>query len=553
MLDGLGSHRRGMTSDSTCNREGGPPPGRAARLARLVATLTAAALLACGGGGGDAPASGPCSPPAATAVDGPGWFGFGRDAQHSALGAVATQSLGCIFWQAPVDLAPQLTNGDLLTHYGSPVITRQNTVIVPVKTTATGGFRVEARGGNDGTVKWSMASDYRLPAHRWIPSFNAVLAAPATAGAPVRLVMPGSGGRLLVRDDPDADTGATSTRIFYDYAAAPTTFDNTVFINTPLVADSQGNVYFGFSVSGPNPANLSGGFARIAANGTSSWVSAAAASGQPAFVKPQTNSAPALSLDESTLYVVANTSPVSGIATGRLLALDAATLQTRNAVTLLDPATGASAWVSDDSTASPTVGPDGDVFVGVLESNAPGHHFRGWLLHFNAALTQTRTPGSFGWDDTASIVPRTMVPSYTGSSSYLLLTKYNNYGGSAGGDGRNLVAVLDPGQSQDDAITPRVPVMKEILTKLGPTADPEFPPAGVKEWCINTAAVDPLTSSVLINSEDGVLYRWHLPSDTFSERIALNSGRAQSYTPTAIGPDGRVYAINNAVLHSIGR
>jgi hypothetical protein len=65
--------------------------------------------------------------------------------------------------------------------------------------------------------------------------------------------------------------------------------------------------------------------------------------------------------------------------------------------------------------------------------------------------------------------------------------------------------------------------------------------------------VDPLTSSVLINSEDGVLYRWHLPSDTFSERITLNSGRAQSYTPTAIGPDGRVYAINNAVLHSIGR
>ena len=29
----------------------------------------------------------------------------------------------------------------------------------------------------------------------------------------------------------------------------------------------------------------------------------------------------------------------------------------------------------------------------------------GWLLHFNADLDKLRTPGSFGWDDTVSIVP----------------------------------------------------------------------------------------------------------------------------------------------------
>ena len=74
------------------------------------------------------------------------------------------------------------------------------------------------------------------------------------------------------------------------------------------------------------------------------------------------------------------------------------------------------------------------------------------------------------------------------------------------------------------------------------------PPPGV-----NTAAVDPITSSVLINSQDGVLYRWHLPSNSLSERITMNAGVAQSYTPTAIGPDGRIYAINNAVLHAIGQ
>ena len=97
-----------------------------------------------------------------------------------------------------------------------------------------------------------------------------------------------------------------------------------------------------------------------------------------------------------------------------------------------------------------------------------------------------------------------------------------------------------------------VPVMKEVLTILGPTADPGYP-GGVMEWCINTAAVDPLTKSVLVNSEDGYLYRWDLSVNQFTERIRLNSGIAQSYTPTAIGPDGAVYSINNAVLFSVGR
>ncbi|HET7525147.1 MAG TPA: hypothetical protein VFK10_04325, partial [Burkholderiaceae bacterium] len=120
--------------------------------------------------------------------------------------------------------------------------------------------------------------------------------------------------------------------------------------------------------------------------------------------------------------------------------------------------------------------------------------------------------------------------------------------------GKNRVAILDPNNlTQADPVSGGVTVMREILTKLGPTADPEGPAGAVKEWCVNTAAVDPSTKSVLINSEDGILYRWDLPSDSFSEQITLNSGIAQSYTPTLVGPDGRIYAINNAILHSIGQ
>ncbi len=515
--------------------------------------LGAGLLVACGGGGGDnGPAAGaPTTPIMPPAVNGPPWWGFARDAQHTAVGAIATQALNRVLWRTPVDLAPQYSGGDLFIHYGVPVITAKNTVVVPVKTGATSGFRVEARSGADGSLKWSMDSSYVLPAHRWVPSFNVVLTQAN------RLYVPTAGGRLQYRDDTDTATQTTSTGFgiasFYTATAADqATYDANVLINTPLTADAQGNIYFGFVVTGATPANLVSGIARISATGAGSWVSAASAAGDSTIGKMAMNSAPAISADGKTIYVAANMSVLPGaFSSGYLLALDSTTLATKAKVRLNDPKTGAPAWITDDSTASPTVGPDGDVYYGVLESNTPGHNFRGWLLHFDSALAQTKTPGSFGWDDTVSVVPATMVPSYTGGASYLLVSKYNNYGGAGSGDGKNRIAILDPTQSQADSIS-GAPVMKEILTILGPTADSGYP-GGVKEWCINTAAVDPLTRSVLANSEDGYLYRWDLSTNTFTQRFQLDSGVGEAYTPTLIGPDGVVYAVNNATLFAIGQ
>ncbi len=103
------------------------------------------------------------------------------------------------------------------------------------------------------------------------------------------------------------------------------------------------------------------------------------------------------------------------------------------------------ATISTDSSATPMIGPDGDVYFGVLESPCcSSHNARGWMLHFDSTLTQTKTPGSFGWDDTASVVPSSAVPSYAGTSPYLILTKYNNYVNTGTGDGINKVAILDP-------------------------------------------------------------------------------------------------------------
>ncbi|HEV7578063.1 MAG TPA: hypothetical protein VGO85_18690 [Caldimonas sp.] len=522
------------------------------RLVPLFLFASCIAMLAgCGGGGagGGTVPSGPQVGPA-PGVDGPAWPGFARDAQHTALGAIATQDLNRVSWSTPLDLAPPYrADGTLLVHYGSPVVTSHNTVVVPVKTGAAGGFRIEARSGGNGGVIWSANTDYQLPPHNWVPSYNLAL----TTGN--RLHAPGAGGKLLIKDDADSSGGTLRSVVFYGaatYLATAATFDASVFINTPLTIDAQGNVFFGFMVSAANPAGLVSGIARVDANGNGVWAPAGATSGDAAIDKVAMNSAPALSADARTLYVAVNTAPAAGqVQGGYLLALDSTTLALKGRALLVDPATGTPARVSDDATSAPTVGPDGDVYFGVLESSFGAHNGRGWLLHFDAALATRSVAGGFGWDDTASVVPASMVPSYGGSSTYLLMTKYNNYAGVGTGNGANRIALLDPHATQIDPIS-GLTIMKEVLTILGPTFE-SGASGPVKEWCINTAAVDPATKSILVNSEDGYLYRWDVFANRLSQRIRLTSGIGESYTPTAIGADGAVYAVNNAVLFSIAK
>ncbi len=516
----------------------------------LVAAIAAGVLVAACGGGGGGGGSGGSGVAPAPGVDGPAWFGYGRDAQHSAQGAIATQDLNRIAWSTPVDLVPpKQANGNLLIHYGSPAVTSHNTVVVPVKTTAAGGFRVEARSGVNGGQIWSALSDYVLPPHNWVPSYNVAL---TTTN---RLFFPASGGRLWVKDNADVAAGTPYSVAFYGlakYQASPAAFDASVFVNTPVTVDAQGNAYFGFVVTAANPENLVSGIARVDANGVGTWASASAISGDPAVQKVAMNSAPALSPDGKTVYVAVNAAAVAGtVQGGYLVALDSTTFAVKASTLLLDPSTGTFARVSDDSSASPTVGPDGDVYFGVLERTFGTHNARGWLLHFNASLAPAGAPGGFGWDTTPSIVPASMVPSYNGGSSYLLFTKYNNYAGVGSGDGSNRIAIIDPHATQVDAIS-GLTIMREVLTILGPTFS-SGTSGPVEEWCINTAAVDPATKSILVNSEDGFLYRWDLVSKGFSQKIQLTSGVGEAYTPTAIGADGAVYAINNAVLFSIAK
>lgn len=515
-----------------------------------------AVLAACdpggAGGSGGSPSPSPTPSPTPTPMPGtgPAWFGYGHDAQHTAVSATASLDLKHISWSTGVDLAPQYsTTGELLTHYGSPAITTANTVIIPVKTTASGGYRVEGRVGVTGTVYWSANTAYVAPPHNWLPPYNVLLTQQG------RVYAPDSGGRLFVRTNADTASSTTASHVFYGaaaYSANSAAFDGSVFINTPPTADAQGNIFFGFQVTGTNPAGLVSGIARVAPDGTGIWVSAQAAASDTTIDKPAMNCAPAISNDGSTVYIAVNNIAATqgGFQWGYLLALDSTTLATKAKVVLVDPNTGTHAWVSDDGTATPVIGPDDRVFYGVLEAQFPSHNARGWLLQFDAQLNPAGAPGSFGWDVSPSVIPATMVSSYSGSSTYLLALKYNNYDGVGTGDGLNKLAVLDPKATQADPIIPSVTVMREVITILGPTLEAGSTTAR-REWCINTMAADPTRKSMLANNEDGVLYRWDLTTNTLSQSIRLTSGLGEAYTPTAIGADGAVYAINNATLFSV--
>ena len=479
------------------------------------------------------------------------WSGFAENAQHTSLAQVRPQPLHRIRWRATVDEHPLVFLGSLPTHYGSPMITAANTVLVPTKVSVKAGYRVIAYSGADGARRWSLSTDYRLTVFgarlefAWRPPLPAVLT-PDNA-----LAVAGVGGTVLVRQHADLAAGSVRRLVFYGAAqwkAHQRAYDKAVQVTTPLTAGPDGSLYFGFTVKGATPAHLTSGIARIAADGHATWISAPAAARDRTVTGVAFNCAPALSTDGSTLYVA-----VTKGTGGLLVGLNATTLQPRFKAALTDPATGKPAMISPSSSASPVIGPDGDVYFGVQESKFPQHDARGWLLHFNASLSREKIPGSFGWDNTPSVVPASAVPGYHGTSPYLLVSKYNNYYRiGPHGDGHNEVALLDPRAHQKDPYA-SVQTMKPVETILSPVQVPKEAAGARYEWCINAAVFNVSDHSVYVNNEDGILYRWDLATGKLAEQIRLNKPRPEAYTSTLIGPDGTVYAINNATLYAIGR
>jgi hypothetical protein len=473
-----------------------------------------------------------------------GWTGFANDAQHTGTAPAAPQPLRSIHWSVKVDHKPSCCDDGPIAH-ASPMITPANTVVVPVRLGPSKGFVVKAFDGADGTRVWTMPSNYTPPldaVDEWPPPMPASLVGGGVAVA-------GAGGTVLVRTSADDASSPVRRVAFYgidEYRAHTAAYKSAVQITTPLTTGPDGSLYFGFSAASGAPGGLRNGVARISPSGEGSWVSARKLAGVHKVTRIALDCAPAVTADDRHAYVTVVTGQK-----GRLVGFDATSLKARYRHRLKDPQTHTWAEISGSSTATPTIGPDGDVFYGVLGNPLTKHDVRGWLLHFDSALRTLKTPGSFGWDSTVSVVPASSVPSYAGGSSYLLVSKYNNYAVGPHGDGRNEIALLDPHAAQKDRFS-HVQVLREVRTVLSPVHPPHTPKGSRYEWCINSIAVDPVTGSAIANNEDGHLYRWDLDTGELVDSIRLGPAAGQAYTMTVVGPDGTAYGMTDAVLYAVG-
>ena len=261
-------------------------------------------------------------------------------------------------------------------------------MLIPVKTGLLAASASRRASGANGGLVWSADSDYVLPAAQ----LDAALQPRADAGR--RVYAPGRGRQAAgARRCRCAPRGHSAPRLLRRraYAAAPAT-STRAYSSTRRSPPIPGNVFFGFHVTGANPAGLVSGIARVAPDGTGIWVGGHVRAADAAIAKPAMNSAPALSIDwQHALCRGQRRAWRPACIRGLLLALDSTTLATRAGVALTRPdrrprgsATTAPRrrWSAPTATSSTA-----------CWSAFPAHNARGWLLHFDATLSQAKTPG----------------------------------------------------------------------------------------------------------------------------------------------------------------
>lgn len=214
--------------------------------------------------------------------------------------------------------------------------------------------------------------------------------------------------------------------------------------------------------------------------------------------------------------------------------------------------------VLDDSSASPTVAPDGSVFFGAYTRY---NYAQGHLMHFSstgAYLGAYR----FGWDLTPGIVRQGST-----NNHYSVVIKDNQYGevgsycavesvcpsdrtvaNSAGYPEAYFITQLDENLS--------VQWRFQNTNQLSCTRQPDGSVTCVSdhpngfEWCVNAMAID-ANGVVYANSEDGNLFAIN-PDGTLKQKIFQQLALGAAYTPASIGLDGKIYSQNAGHLFVAG-
>jgi len=222
----------------------------------------------------------------------------------------------------------------------------------------------------------------------------------------------------------------------------------------------------------------------------------------------------------------------------------------------VDPATNrpGAGMVSDSSSASPVVAPDGSILYGAYSRY---NYEQGHLMHFDAKGNYLGAFG-FGWDTTPAI--------FQHNGTWSIVVKNNHYGdvGSYCDD----VTFCPSDRTATNAASPEA----YFVTQLRPDLSIEWTfqntntesctrnsdgtlscvsdhPAGF-EWCVNAPVVD-ANGVVYANSEDGNLYaiqQGGVPLKPIFQQQAIGA----AYTPASLDMHGRIYTQNDGHLFVVG-
>ena len=205
----------------------------------------------------------------------------------------------------------------------------------------------------------------------------------------------------------------------------------------------------------------------------------------------------------------------------------------------VDPYTGQmpSVQISDQSTASPVVLPDGAVLYGGYTFY---NNYRGHLVKFDATGKLLANYDD-GWDQTPAV--------WTNAASYSIIVKDNHYSSWYSA----LVGPYDITQVNADLVkqwsytaTNTFSCQRDASNNFSCVSD--HPQSF--EWCVNAPAVD-VNGTVYANSEDGRAYAI-LQGGTVAQSRFLLESLGAAYTPVTVDGQGRTYTMNGGVMTVVG-
>lgn len=533
------------------------------------------------------------------------WPQWGQSPEHGSSSTVPGRRLERIEAEIVLDpftdAAEAEVGGNLLAHYAVPIVDGDDLFVV-VK---TGTFRSYLtrdsqiwnvrnlrRVNGQLTPRWTFTSDWKpvpVGSASWEPVYH-----PAVNGDVVWA--PGAGGTM------DKIRRGDGTRIerFNPFS----TIDSTIFVAGPPTVDHAGNVFYTaikFNASDPWGADPPNSWlVRIGADGTTTtatFVSLTpnapaanaqctatfALSGEPLPWPPSRNAeapkvrcgpqrpginvAPAVAPD-GTIYAISRAH--TNDRWGFLVAVNpdltpkwATSMRNRfqdgcnvvlppngapggcsaDAITGVDPNENqsGSGRVNDNGTSCPVVLPDGRILYGAHTSY---NYQQGHLMMFDADGRYIDAYG-WGWDLTPAV--------YQHDGTYSILLKENHYNAF----NRNVNSPLDPESyfitQLSSSLRPEWKYQNKnklsCIRLSNGTLDCVEDHPNSFEWCVNAIAVDS-RGVAYANSEDGNLYAIG-QGGVLVGRIFLRQALGAAYTPTSIGPDGRIYTQNDGNLFVI--